>query len=53
MLTGLPVDPKLGHRTPLAVMIDDARAARPQSGFNGASIVFQAPADGWETRYIS
>jgi hypothetical protein len=52
VLTGLPVDPKLGHRTPVAVMIDDARAARPQSGFNGASIVFQAPADGWETRYL-
>jgi hypothetical protein len=33
-------------------MIDDARAARPQSGFNGADIVFQAPADGFETRYM-
>ena len=52
VLTGLPVDPLLGHRTPIAVMIDDARAARPQSGFNGASVVFQAPADGYETRYL-
>lgn len=51
-LTGLPVDPQLGHRTPIAVMLDDARAARPQSGFNGAAVVFQAPADGYETRYL-
>jgi hypothetical protein len=33
-------------------MIDDSRAARPQSGFNAASIVYQAPADGYETRYM-
>jgi hypothetical protein len=52
VLTGLPVDPMLAHRTPVAVMIDDARAARPQSGFNGASVVFQSPADGYETRYL-
>lgn len=52
VLTGLPIDPLLAHRTPVAVMIDDARAARPQSGFNGASVVFQSPADGYETRYL-
>ncbi|MEO5885724.1 MAG: DUF3048 domain-containing protein [Candidatus Limnocylindrales bacterium] len=51
-LTGLTVDPTLAHRTPLAVMLDDSRAARPQSGFNGASIVYQATADGYETRYM-
>ena len=51
-LTGLPADPQKGHRTPIAVMIDDARAARPQSGFNGAAVVYQAPADGYETRYL-
>ncbi len=46
------MDPELAHRLPIAVMIDDARAARPQSGFNAASIVYQAPADGYETRYM-
>ena len=52
-LTGLAVaDPVLAHRIPLAVMLDDSRAARPQSGFNAASIVYQAPADGYETRYL-
>ena len=51
-LTGLAVDPAVAHRLPLAVMLDDAKAARPQSGFNAASIVYQAPADGYETRYM-
>ena len=39
-------------RLPLAVMIDDNVAARPQSGFNAASLVYQAPADGGEDRYM-
>jgi hypothetical protein len=51
-LTGLHVDDALAHRLPIAVMIDDNRIARPQSGFNAASIVYQAPADGGETRYM-
>lgn len=51
-LTGLKVDAALAHRLPIAVLIDDNRIARPQSGFNGASIVYQAPADGGETRYM-
>ena len=33
-LDGVLVAPELAHRLPLAVMIDDSRAARPQSGFN-------------------
>ena len=51
-LNGVLVAPALAHRLPLAVSIDDSRAARPQSGFNAASIVYQAPADGFETRYL-
>lgn len=37
---------------PVAVMVDDNVIARPQSGFNAASIVYQAPADGGEDRYM-
>ena len=33
-------------------MIDDNIPARPQAGFNAASIVYQAPADGGEDRYM-
>ncbi len=39
-------------RLPVAVMVDDNVQARPQYGFNSASIVYQAPADGGETRYM-
>jgi hypothetical protein len=51
-LTGVKTDPARAHRLPIAVTIDDNRVARPQAGFNGASIVYQAPADGGETRYM-
>jgi hypothetical protein len=33
-------------------MIDDLSPARPQSGFNSASVVFQAPAEGGIPRYM-
>ena len=33
-------------------MIDDLGAARPQSGFNAASVVWQAPAEGGIPRYM-
>ena len=33
-------------------MVDDSVQARPQYGFNAASIVYQAPADGGEDRYM-
>lgn len=51
-LTGLLISPEAALRHPIAVMIDDHDAARPQSGFNAASIVFQAPAEGGIPRYM-
>jgi Protein of unknown function (DUF3048) N-terminal domain/Protein of unknown function (DUF3048) C-terminal domain len=51
-LDGVLSDPAVAHRVPLAVSIDDAAVARPQAGFNAASIVIQAPADGYESRYL-
>ena len=51
-LDGMPASPDLAHRLPLAIMIDDNRIARPQSGFSSASIVYQAFADGGEDRYM-
>jgi len=52
LLDGMVVDPARAQRLPLAVMIDDNVVARPQHGFNAASIVYQAPADGGEDRYM-
>lgn len=51
-LTGLPVTPEAAIRRPIAVMIDDLRAARPQSGFNAAAVIWQAPAEGGIPRYM-
>ncbi len=51
-LTGLLVTPAQARRHPIAVMVDDLSAARPQSGFSSASVVWQAPAEGGIPRYM-
>ena len=51
-LTGRLVPPKVAAQHPIAVMVDDLGAARPQSGFNSASVVWQAPAEGGIPRYM-
>lgn len=51
-LTGRLVMPRVAAQHPIALMIDDAPAARPQSGFNAASVVWQAPAEGGVPRYM-
>ncbi len=38
---------------PIAVMIDDAAGARPQSGLSQADVVYQAPAEGGIPRYMA
>ncbi|MEA2675845.1 MAG: hypothetical protein QOI92_3037 [Chloroflexota bacterium] len=51
-LTGLPVSSAAAQQHPIAVMIDDHLLARPQSGFNAAAQVWQAPAEGGIPRYM-
>jgi hypothetical protein len=51
-LTGLRVTPEAAARHVIAVMVDDQVDARPQSGFNSASMVWQAPAEGGIPRYM-
>ncbi len=51
-LTGLLVTQAAAEQHPIAVMIDDHLDARPQSGFNAASVVWQAPAEGGIPRYM-
>ena len=51
-LDGVAATTDLAHRLPLAIMVDDNKVARPQSGISSASIVYQAPADGGEDRYM-
>ena len=50
----LPADQaELATRKPIAVMIDDQMAARPQSGLSMANIVYQGPAEGGIPRYMA
>ncbi len=51
-LDGVATTAALAGRLPMAVMVDDNKIARPQSGISSASIVYQAPADGGEDRYM-
>ena len=51
-LTGRMVTERDATQHPIAVMVDDAPAARPQSGFTAASIVWHAPAEGGVPRYM-
>ena len=51
-LDGVAAPSALAHRLPIAIMVDDNIVARPQSGISSASIVYQAPADGGEDRYM-
>ena len=51
-LDGVLVSPAAARLHIIAVMIDDHSAARPQSGFSDASVVWQAPAEGGIPRYM-
>ena len=51
-LTGMPVTAEAAARHVIAVMVDDQADARPQSGFNSAAQVWQAPAEGGIPRYM-
>jgi DUF3048 family protein len=51
-LTGRMVLPSVAARHAIAVMVDDHPDARPQSGFNDAAVVWQAPAEGGIPRYM-
>jgi len=52
-LTGALVPPSVARRHPMAVMIDDIRVARPQSGLHLADVVWHAPAEGGIPRYMA
>jgi hypothetical protein len=51
-LTGLPVTEAAAQQHPIAVMVDDHADARPQGGFNAASVVWHAPAEFGIPRYM-
>ena len=52
-LSGLQVDPSVNERPVTAVMIENSLDARPQSGLDEASVVFEALAEGGVTRFMA
>lgn len=52
-LTGRQVDPAVNKIPVTAVMIENSREARPQSGLQEAGVVFEAIAEGGITRYLT
>jgi hypothetical protein len=51
-LSGRLVDPELAKRKPIAVVIENSPEARPQSGLNDASLVYETFAEGGITRFL-
>lgn len=52
-LSGLQVDPAVNTRPVTGVMIENSEDARPQSGLDQASVVFEAIAEGGITRFLT
>ena len=52
-LDGTKVEKSLANRHPLAIVVENHSAARPQSGLSKASIVYEAIAEGGITRYLA
>jgi hypothetical protein len=52
-LTGLPATDEVVQRPVLAVKIDNAPAARPQIGLDGADVVFEERVEGGAVRFIA
>lgn len=50
---GLQYDPAIANRAPLAAIIENHIDARPQSGLDKASIVFEAISEGGITRFLA
>lgn len=53
ILDGLAVDPSVADRHPLAIIVENQVDARPQSGLDKASIVYEAFAEGGITRFLA
>ena len=52
-LTGLPINKDKIKRRPIAVMINNLKPATPQSGLSAASVIYEAPVEGYITRFMA
>lgn len=53
VLSGLQVEPEVNNRPVTGVIIENSQDARPQSGLDQASVVFEAIAEGGVTRFLA
>ena len=51
-LTGLPMEPEYENLRPIAVMLNNLKAAQPQLGISQADIVYEIPVEGGITRML-
>lgn len=52
-LTGTPIDEQYVNRRPVAIMINNLKAALPQQGISQADIIYEVPAEGGITRMLA
>ena len=51
-LTGLPMEPEYENLRPVAVMLNNLKAAQPQLGVSQADIIYEVPVEGGITRML-
>ena len=51
-LTGCPMEPEFEHNRPIAVMLNNLKAAQPQLGISQADIIYEVPVEGGITRML-
>ena len=52
-LTGMPMEPVYEKNRPVAVMLNNLKAAQPQLGVSQADIIYEVPAEGGITRMLA
>lgn len=52
-MTGLPMEPEYEEMRPVAVVLNNLRAAQPQLGVAGADVIYEVPAEGGTTRMLA
>jgi len=51
-LTGLPMEPEYEDLRPIAIMLNNLKAAQPQLGISRADIIYEVPVEGGITRML-
>lgn len=52
-LTGLPMEPEYESLRPIAIMLNNLKAAQPQLGISRADIIYEVPVEGGITRMLA